>query len=161
MCPATITIACTEGGQEQVSSPVAEIPLENLVKAQEDDPVIGPVREYVRTGKWPRLKGRGWHDDVSVLRRARSKIEIVEGLLYRKSVARSQLVLPTLFHKLIYKELHEEMGHLGVERTLQLIRDRFYWPHMQRDVDHHVTNVCSCLKWKRPNKPTRATLVKL
>lgn len=30
---------------------------------------------------------------------------------------------------------------------------------MQRDVDHHVTKVCSCLKRKRPNKLTRAPLV--
>lgn len=32
---------------------------------------------------------------------------------------------------------------------------------MQRDVDHYVTKVCSCLKRKRPNKPTSATLVSI
>lgn len=32
---------------------------------------------------------------------------------------------------------------------------------MQRDVDHYVTKVCSCLKRKRPNKPTRALLVNI
>lgn len=114
------------------------------------------------TGKWPQLRGRGWHDDISVLRREISKLFVSdEGILYSKSVARAQLVLPKVFHKLVYRELREEMRHLGVERTLQLIRDRFYWPHMQRDVDHYVTKVCSCLKRKRPNKPTRAPLVNI
>lgn len=75
------------------------------------------------------------------------------------TMVQPQLVLPKSFHQLIYRELHEEMGHLGAKRTLSLIRDRFYWPHMQREVDHYVTNVCSCLKRKHPNKPTRAPLV--
>ena len=42
------------------------------------------------------------------------------------------------------------MGHLGEERTVQLARDRFYWLHMARDIEHHVTNVCHCLKWEKP-----------
>lgn len=162
MCPATITAACTDVEQERITSPVAEIPIENLKKAQEEDPVIGKVREYIITGQWPHLKGRDRRDDTCVLVRERNKLFVNEdGILYRKSVARAQLVLPAAFHQLIYRELHEEMGHLGVERTLSLIRDRFYWPYMQRDVDHYVTKVCSCLKRKRPNKPTRAPLVNI
>lgn len=75
--------------------------------------------------------------------------------MYRK------ILLPKKFHNLVYKELHEEMGHLGVERVLTLIRDCFYWPHMQRDMEHYVTWVCSCLKNKCPNRPTRAPLINI
>ncbi|KAK0138039.1 Pro-Pol polyprotein [Merluccius polli] len=161
LCPSTIAAACADVEQERVTSPVAEISTEALKKAQEEDSVIGKVREYIVTGQWPRLGGRDRCDDISVLIRDRNKLYVNEdGILYRKSVARAQLVLPKTFHQRIYWELHEEMGHLGVERTLSLIRDRFYWPHMQRDVDHYVTRVCSCLKQvKCPNKPTRAPLV--
>uniref|UniRef100_A0A8C7X5J0 Gypsy retrotransposon integrase-like protein 1 n=1 Tax=Oryzias sinensis TaxID=183150 RepID=A0A8C7X5J0_9TELE len=53
------------------------------------------------------------------------------------------------------------MGHLGVERVLHLIRERFYWPHMQEDVEHYVTRVCRCLKNKRPNKPVKAPLMNI
>uniref|UniRef100_A0A3P9MPA9 Gypsy retrotransposon integrase-like protein 1 n=1 Tax=Oryzias latipes TaxID=8090 RepID=A0A3P9MPA9_ORYLA len=84
-----------------------------------------------------------------------------DGLLCRKTASRSQLILPTRFQQLVYKELHEEMGHLGVERVLHLIRERFYWPHMQEDVEHYVTRVCRCLKNKRPNKPVRAPLTNI
>ena len=67
-----------------------------------------------------------------------------------------QLVLPSRYHRLVYKHLHEEMGHLGVERTVQLARDRFYWSHMARDTEHHVTNVCHCVKRKKPAVQPRA-----
>ena len=50
------------------------------------------------------------------------------------------------------------MGYLGADRVLQLARERFYWPHMQRDITHFVTKVCSCLKQRRPNVSTRAPL---
>ena len=61
-----------------------------------------------------------------------------------------QLVLPRQFHRMVYRQLHEEMGHLGWERTFQLAKTRFYWPYMQRDIQHYITNVCSCLKQRRP-----------
>ncbi|KAL1276335.1 hypothetical protein QQF64_035958 [Cirrhinus molitorella] len=83
------------------------------------------------------------------------------GLLFRKTATRHQLVLPKKYHKLVYKELHEDMGHLGAEKVLTLIRDRFYWAHMQREVDHHVTLVCSCLRSKHPNRVTRAPLTNI
>ena len=50
------------------------------------------------------------------------------------------------------------MGHLGWERTFQLAKTRFYWPYMQRDIQHHITNVCSCLKQRRPKVFPRAPL---
>lgn len=69
------------------------------------------------------------------------------------------LVLPKEHHETVFQELHKEMGHLGVERTLNLIRDRFYWAHMPRDAEHFVTRVYECLKAKCPHKATRAPLV--
>ena len=52
---------------------------------------------------------------------------------------------------LVFTELHVNMGHLGKDRTLQLIRNRFYWPKMEDDVTHFVTKVCSCVKTKKPH----------
>uniref|UniRef100_A0A3B3IJJ6 Gypsy retrotransposon integrase-like protein 1 n=2 Tax=Oryzias latipes TaxID=8090 RepID=A0A3B3IJJ6_ORYLA len=162
LCSATITTACSDGEYEKALRSVAEISLQTIKKAQEEDPVIGKVKNYVVKGQWPRFNKRNWRDDISVLTREMKKLFVDEdGILYRKSATKVQLVLPKVFHQVVFKELHEEMGHLGVERTLGLIRDRFYWPFMKRDTDHYVTKVCSCLKRKRPNKPTRAPLVNI
>lgn len=50
------------------------------------------------------------------------------------------------------------MGHLLVEKTLDLIRERFYWPKVHHDVEHFVTEVCECVKKKKPCRQTRAPL---
>ena len=79
-------------------------------------------------------------------------------LLRRESGPFKQLVLPIKFHRTIFKELHQDMGHLGAKRVVQLARERFYWPRMEKDITHFVTNVCGCLKQRNPNLPARAPL---
>ena len=88
-----------------------------------------------------------------------AKVEVGgDGLLRRRCGENLQSVLSKQFHPLVYKELHQEMGHLGAERVQQLARERFYWPCMQQDLTHFVTKVCSCLKQRRPNISILASL---
>ena len=51
-----------------------------------------------------------------------------DGLLYRHNGTYKQLVLPVKFRKLVYHQLHEEMGHSESEhqRVVNLKRQRFY-----------------------------------
>ncbi|KAK2908200.1 hypothetical protein Q8A73_009273 [Channa argus] len=156
--PAIISTVVTENNDTTTS--VAEIPKITLREARREDPLIVEVLKYVLSEQWPKSR-KQLHNNKKIAALVRQKPRLhmdSNGLLYRKTASRTQLLLPKKYHQLVYKELHEEMGHLGVERVLTLIRDRFYWPHMQKDVVHHVTQVCSCLKNKRPTKPTRAPL---
>ena len=59
---------------------------------------------------------------------------------------------------MVYRELHEEMGHLGVERVLDLARQRFFWPNKRKDIEHFIHHVCRCLKRKQFNRHTVASL---
>uniref|UniRef100_A0A8C5WDF6 Gypsy retrotransposon integrase-like protein 1 n=1 Tax=Leptobrachium leishanense TaxID=445787 RepID=A0A8C5WDF6_9ANUR len=140
-----------------VTSPLT---MGQIRKSQEEDPIVGRVLRYKTKNQRPGnevLKTE--HLDVQLLLKQWTKLFVnKDGVLYRKTSERDQLILPKEYHPLVFKELHQEMGHLGVERTLTLIRDRFYWQHMQKDVEHFVTRVCECLKKKKPNKPTRAPL---
>ena len=34
------------------------------------------------------------------------------------------------------------MGHLGNDRTTELIKSRFYWPLMDVKIKHFVTEIC-------------------
>ena len=56
----------------------------------------------------------------------------------------SQFVLPKNFvHKIIFT-CHDASGHLGMERTLGLLQERFFWPKMAdmcRHTSVHVINV--------------------
>ena len=51
---------------------------------------------------------------------------------------------------------HDDIGHLGVERMLNLLQDRFYWPIMPQDVENHVRTCGYCLRFKA--KPEVAEL---
>jgi len=73
------------------------------------------------------------------------------GVLYRSQ----QIVLPIQYRRLVYGELHQEMGHLGTERVFALAKERFFWPGMRADIDHHINHVCCCLKQKKPSLNTR------
>lgn len=81
-----------------------------------------------------------------------------DGILHRKTATRTQLVIPETYKTTVLRQLHDEMGHQAVERTTSLIRDRFFWPHMQREIEQYVTQSCACLKHKKPCRETRAPL---
>ena len=68
------------------------------------------------------------------------------------------MVLPKKYHKRVYEELHENMGHLGAERVMELARERFYWPFMRADITHYVTKVCRCLNQRKPATQVNAPL---
>ena len=50
------------------------------------------------------------------------------------------------------------MGHLGSEREVELARERFFSPHMQKNITHFMTKECSCVKQRAPLRKTRAPL---
>uniref|UniRef100_A0A3Q1F1W9 Gypsy retrotransposon integrase-like protein 1 n=1 Tax=Acanthochromis polyacanthus TaxID=80966 RepID=A0A3Q1F1W9_9TELE len=46
------------------------------------------------------------------------------------------------------------MGHLGVDRTLDLVRARFYWPKMASDVETKIKMCPRCVRRKTPQERT-------
>ena len=36
------------------------------------------------------------------------------------------------------KACHDDVGHLGLERSLDLLKDRFYWAGMTTDMGNHI-----------------------
>lgn len=83
------------------------------------------------------------------------------GILYRKASGREQLDWPKEYHQIVFNELHNEMGHLGVEGTVNLICKWFNWVLMQSNKEPFIANVCECLMRKKPHKATRAPLVSI
>ena len=130
---------------------------------QRDDATVGPVIQYKLADKKPLGPELKQHSSqVTCLLREWDKLEINEsGVLYRKTANRKQLVLPEKHKSTVLKELHDEMGHQGVDRTTSLIRERFYWPYMQREIEDYVARRCVCLKHKKSNHETRAPLTNI
>lgn len=71
-----------------------------------------------------------------------TRFVLLDGVLYRKrqagEVLTYQLVLPKEFRAAVLRSLHDEIGHMGIDRTLDLARSRFYWPKMAQDVEQKI-----------------------
>ena len=134
------------------------MPLRNIIQAQREDPDTARVLVYKEQPIRPTFQDRhGESAEAKALMHEWSKLLIgKDGALYRKTASKLQLVLPKRYHPLVLRHLHDDTGHLGAERVTELARDRFYWPHMARDIEHYVTKVCTCLQRKRPSLPPRA-----
>ena len=69
-----------------------------------------------------------------------------------------QLVIPEAYNADILKGRYTDFGHPGKERTLKLIRERFFWPGMSSEVEEYVFKCDRCLRRKTATN-TRASLV--
>ena len=72
------------------------------------------------------------------------------GILYHKTWSQNRVVLSEKYHKRVYEDLNENMGHLAAGRLVELARERFYWLFMKADIYHCVSRVCQCLKQRKP-----------
>lgn len=88
--------------------------------------------------EWDRLVIR---DDVLMRRRLTAGSETF------------QLILPVEFRLQALKGLHDDVGHPGRDRTIDLVCSRFYWPFMASDVEKFVTNSGGCIRRKAPDPP--------
>lgn len=136
--------------------------LDEMRKAQRSDSVIGPIYKIIENVEGNKTNQPELSKKSKILLRDRKKLLIdSDGVLRRKVYAEPpvvQLVLPQKYHRRVYYELHEQMGHLGVERVGTLAKARFYWPFMEDDIREFVMKKCSCVKDKRPYTQQKAPL---
>ncbi|KAI5616885.1 hypothetical protein C0J50_23556 [Silurus asotus] len=126
---------------------------QELIAAQEDDAAIKSAIQAVNHGKWPEENGSC--SEHSRLKKEMGKLVMKDGLLYRLSQRPSgeeltQLVLPSVFKEVVLKATHDELGHLGIERTTDLLRSRFFWPKLAGDVEQYIKNCGECVTRKTP-----------
>ena len=139
---------------------IQTLDMADVRQAQIDDPITRKVYQFVHSRVRPATaKTAGESPDVILLLHEWLKLYIgKDGVLRRRNGDHDQIVLPSNYRTTVLVELHDNMAHLGSERVLRLARDRFYWPRMQRNVEHYVRNICRCVKQKPPRLKTRAPL---
>ena len=84
----------------------------------------------------------GMPSEMKALIRNRAQLVLKHGILYKnkKVNARTQqlLVIPQSHRQRAIEGCHDQVGHLGQDMVLDLLRDRFYWPGMQADVVSYI-----------------------
>ena len=140
-----------------------KLTLKELKQAQEEDDVIRQVKELIEVApkEWKNLD-----EKVKELFHHRKSLYVDRrGLLCRRRhVAekgqgdKDQVVWPESLRHLAYQWFHEDMGHVGPARVMQLCRSRLFWPKMNRDVEEFINQNCQCLSQKKPARHKEAEL---
>lgn len=136
-----------------------EISQDELVEAQRADEAISEMIKLKEAGTpLTDEKRKAANSATKRLFHEWGKLVLEDGLLYRRTNGRKQLVLPARYKDLVLKKLHNDMAHIGTERVLNLARERFYWPFMAKEIEDHITKKCPCIKSKKPVTHVRAPM---
>ena len=77
-----------------------------------------------------------------------NQLVMKQGFLHQvyitNDVESHQLVLPKECQQVMLDMLHNDHGHQGLNCTLALVRERFYWSMIYQDVTEYVTNCHWC-----------------
>ncbi|CAI5659742.1 unnamed protein product [Oreochromis niloticus] len=128
------------------------VSLTELSTAQREDPGIGQVWSALSNGNSNQVD-KTKHPTCSLLLREWDRLKMQKGVMYRivtppgKSRC-SQLVLPEKYRTTVLKSLHDDSGHLGLDKTYGLIKDRFYWPRMKSEIEEYCKSCERCIKRK-------------
>ena len=94
------------------------------------------------------------------------QLTVYKGVLYRRwesadgTLVRWQLILPRECRNAVMKGLHDENagGHLGMSKTLDKVKQRYFWHGMSVDVRSWVRSCNICARKREPGRRQRAPL---
>ena len=101
--------------------------------AQEEDPVVQDIIQRVRQ------------------RQVRSAFALTpQGLLVQEDDGQRKLVVPTSMRQKVMASCHDEptKGHTGIYRTMEQVKQRYWWKDMGKDIENYVKScpVCQVMK---------------
>ena len=141
---------------------------EELREAQMKDTDIQPVLQWKEEGETrPTWQVIAPHSEATKSYWSQwESLLLEEGVLYRlwetpageRSV--KQLVVPKEMRPQLLQQLHSSptAGHLGVNKTLGRVRERFYWVQCSKDVRSFCRNCDLCSSRRGPRSKRRAPL---
>ena len=123
---------------------------EQMDEFQGSDNQIGPILQWFKDGKSPsksilyRIKSKATRKLFYQLDRLVLKQGVLHRLYINEDMEYHQLVLPQRLQGRVLRSVHDDMGHQGLERTLELLRERVYWPTMANDAAQWVSHCTRC-----------------
>jgi hypothetical protein len=128
---------------------------DQLVEAQQGDLAVSRVRELVEANQ-PLSPAERKNEAPAVrsLLRNFDAYEMSDGLLFRNSILSERrhrrLVVPESLQKQVLNGVHDQIGHLGADRAVNLARTRFYWLNMEIDIQDYCKKCPRCVIHKAP-----------
>ena len=123
---------------------------EEMKEEQQKDLILRLVYKYVTAGKKPKtlaiakIKSKAVRKYLLQFERLTLKKGVLHRLYINNDVEYHQMILPIKYQAQVLRLLHDGQGHQGLERTLALCRERFYWNTMFQDVTNYVKTCPQC-----------------
>ena len=151
---------------ENVESPVLpSFRTDEIQEAQRTDPVLGRIWHYIDRGRnATRGERRKEQPAVAKLLLQWNRLHICSGRLCRTMTdptsgdTVNQLLLPSSTRKEVLEEIHDRMGHQGIDRVEKLVRARFYWPNLRSDINNWIARCGRCNLAKMPHFKVRTPM---
>ncbi|XP_064486026.1 uncharacterized protein K02A2.6-like [Ornithodoros turicata] len=99
------------------------------------DPLLAQILKFIQQG-WPSRNTMS--QNLSAFGQVKDELSEVDGLLLRQD----RIVVPPSLRPKVIALAHE--SHLGIVRTKQRIRQYYWWPAMDADVESSVRNCLIC-----------------
>ena len=135
----------------------------NIKEAQEQDPTLAKLREWKANGlrNAPKLNT---HDPyLHKMLRFYNRLFLRDGILVRALGTRQHhphyvVVVPQSLTRNIVRAMHDNpfAGHMGIARTEDRIRQRFFWPGIRRSVQEYIKQCAACTQRKTPTDNNKA-----
>lgn len=143
-----------------------EISAEDMAAFQAEDDDISPVISWLNTDYSPTAdEMRRYPLSVRHLWAQRAELQFREDVLviFRVLPDRTQLVVPLTIRKTLFDHIHAGplAAHLGIEKTLEQLKQCYFWPVMKKDVELWYRQCVDCARGRGcPNRP-RGKLTKV
>lgn len=98
----------------------------NLALCQSDDPVIAGIRKELEQSE-------------------HKLFEMRNGLVYRKYQGQILFYVPATLEASVMHKYHNEMSHVGLEKTVRNIMNSYWFPDMKTKVKNHIKGCLKCV----------------
>ena len=138
---------------------------------QKQDLVLSQVVDWLKSGARPaRRDVEGGGRKLLSYWSQWGRLFLKDGLVFRRwenevtgQEIYQQICLPESLVPQVLHALHDSpsAGHLGVSKTLENVRRRFYWHGMREDLENHIRRCGPCAEVNDPSKLPKAPLINI
>ena len=90
-----------------------------------------------------------------------SKYIILDNILYYLSKCDSdpviRLYIPSHLKKLVIEQYHDQNGHMGIEKTYNAIKGKYYWPKVYKESYQYINLCVTCQQRNLRKSKTSST----
>ena len=109
------------------------------------DNQLEKLKKRITRGDWEKHKQ---HPDINPFYSVRQELYVADGVVFRLG----QIVLPKTLQRKATKAAHS-LGHLGVTKTKQMMREKYWFPDLNRMVESIAGQCFECHVTAKQNRP--------